>query len=156
MQPRVSAVDPVREELERVVASPGFARNERLSAFLQFVVEETLEGREGGLKEAVIGAEVIGRPPGYDTRSDPVVRMEAAKLRARLDEYYSGPGANDPVRIRIPKGAYVPQWEVKSGARVRGNRWIVGAVEACLAIAATAAWIATRTRPKPTIAVLPS
>ena len=119
MQPRVLTADPVRQELERIVASPGFARNERLCAFLRFVVEERLQGRESGLKEAVIGAEVVGRPPGYDTRSDPVVRMEAAKLRARLDEYYSGRGANDSVRIRIPKGAYVPQWEIKAGARVR-------------------------------------
>jgi TolB-like protein/Flp pilus assembly protein TadD len=155
MQPLVSAADPVREELERVVASPGFARNERLSAFLRFVVEEKLQGRVGGLKEAVIGVEVVGRPPGYDTRSDPVVRMEAAKLRARLDEYYLGLGASDPVRIRIPKGAYVPQWEIKSDVRVRWNRWIAGGVAACLAIAAAAAWVATRTASKPTIAVLP-
>jgi TolB-like protein len=93
-------------ELEAVVASPGFADAGRLAPFLRFVVERTLAGEP--VKEAVIGVEVFNRPPDYDPRVDPIVRVEARRLRSRLAEYYEGPGAADPVVIQLPKGAYVP------------------------------------------------
>src|SRR6476660_4584925 len=98
----------VRRQLEEVLKSPGFARNERLSGFLRFVVERHLEGRSQELKESVIGSAVIGREPTYDTKADPVVRTEARRLRARLREYYDGPGAGDTLVIDLPKGGYVP------------------------------------------------
>ena len=98
----------VRRQLEEVLRSPGFARNERLSGFLRFVVERHLEGRSQELKESVIGSEVFAREPSYDTRTDPVVRTEARRLRARLREYYDGPGAGDTLVIDLPKGGYVP------------------------------------------------
>jgi tetratricopeptide (TPR) repeat protein len=79
-----------------------------LSGFLRFVVERHIEGRSQELKESVIGIEVFGREPAYDTRADPVVRTEARRLRARLKEYYDGPGAGDTLVIDLPKGAYVP------------------------------------------------
>src|SRR5258708_9239431 len=112
MQPPVTKADAVLEELGRVLASPGFARNERLGRFLRFVIEQKLKGKTVNLKETIIGIEVFDRTPGYDPRSDAVVRMEAAKLRTRLAEYYSGPGVRDPLRFEIPKGAYIPQWQV--------------------------------------------
>jgi tetratricopeptide (TPR) repeat protein len=98
----------VRRQLEEVLKSPGFARNERLSGFLRFIVERHLDGRSQELKESVIGIEVFGREPSYDTKADPVVRTEARRLRTRLTEYYKGPGAGDTIVIDLPKGRYVP------------------------------------------------
>src|SRR5215831_236941 len=98
----------VRRQLEEVLKCPGFARNERLSGFLRFVVERHLDGRFQELKESVIGMEVFGREPTYDTKTDPVVRTEARRLRTRLREYYNGPGAGDTIIIDLPKGGYVP------------------------------------------------
>ena len=93
--------------MERILASAGFVRSERLSRFLRFVVEQQLKGRADQLKESVVGIEVFDRKPGYDPRRDPVVRTEAAKLRARLAEYYSGEVAG-PLVIELPKGGYTP------------------------------------------------
>jgi TolB-like protein len=100
--------EPIRRELEKVLSSPGFERNDRLSKFLRFVVERQLEGKAEELKESLVGIEVFGRKPGYDPRQDSVVRTEAAKLRARLSQYYAGEGAADPIVIELPKGSYVP------------------------------------------------
>jgi len=70
----------IRSELEKILASEGFARNERLSGFLRYVVEEALSGRGDQLKESLVGVEVFGRRPDYDVRQDSVVRTEAARL----------------------------------------------------------------------------
>src|SRR5260370_33214529 len=103
-----SAAEPVRKQLDRILSSAGFVRNERLSGFLRFIVQRHLEGKSGEIKESVVGVEVFGRAPGYDTRSDSVVRTEAARLRTRLSEYYAGEGASDPVVIELPKGGHTP------------------------------------------------
>ncbi len=97
-----------RQQLERVLASPGFARNERISRFLRFVVEGHLEGKDRELKESLLAIEVFGRSPGYDPKQDPIVRTEASRLRVRLSEYYLGDGKDDPLIIELPKGGYVP------------------------------------------------
>src|SRR5690242_10988101 len=96
------------EHLDRVLASPGFANNERQSRFLRFLVERHLEGREMELKESVIGIEVFGRKPGYNPKRDAIVRIEAGRLRARLAEYYAKGGKRGAVIIELPKGGYVP------------------------------------------------
>ncbi len=103
-------VQAVRRQLKRVLESPGFARNERLSRFLQFVVEGHLEGKDHELKESVIAVEVLGRSPGFDSRLDPVVRTEAVRLRARLSDYYLKEGKSDALVIELPKGGYVPRF----------------------------------------------
>ena len=90
MAPSETQPEVVQKQLQRVLASPGFARNERMSRFLRFVVEQQLEGRDSELKESVIGIEVFGRRPGFDPQQDSIVRSEAARLRARLAEYYAG------------------------------------------------------------------
>ena len=82
--------EAVRKELERILASRGFARNDRLSRFLRVIVERHLGGRDGDLKESVIGIEVFGRQPGFDPKQDSTVRTEAGRLRARLAEYSLG------------------------------------------------------------------
>src|SRR5271166_1074491 len=78
----------VRLELRRILASRQFEDADRLVRFLSFVVEETLAGRGGGLKESVIGVEVFGRAPGYDPKVDPIVRVQARRLRAKLEAWY--------------------------------------------------------------------
>lgn len=95
-------------QLERILASPGFAQNERLSRFLRFVVERRMEGREVELKESVIGIEVFGRRPDYNTKRDAIVRTEASRLRARLAEYYANGRNRDAVIIELPKGRLRP------------------------------------------------
>jgi tetratricopeptide (TPR) repeat protein len=103
-------VDPeaVRKQLRDVLKSPGFARNQRLSRFLEFIVERHLEARDFELKESVIGSEVFGRKSDYDTKQDPIVRTEARRLRARLSEYHESAPQAPPVIIELPKGGYVP------------------------------------------------
>ncbi len=102
------SAESIREALRKLSSSPRFASSERLCRFLRFTVEETLAGKTDQLKETIVGAEVFGRKPDYDPRLDAVVRIEAVKLRARLKEYYDNEGRNDPVRIDLPKGGYVP------------------------------------------------
>src|SRR3989442_14585480 len=97
-----------RRQLDKILASAGFVRNERLSRFLRFVVERHLEGRDAELKESLIAIEVFGRLPGYDSKQDPIVRTEASRLRARLSEYYQADGKGDSMIIDLPKGGYVP------------------------------------------------
>src|SRR5689334_18534183 len=100
------AQEGIRRELNRVLASPGFNRNERMSRFLRFVVERHLESRDHELKESVIAVEVFGRRPDFDPRLDPVVRTEAGRLRSRLSEYYGAEGKVDRLVIELPKGGY--------------------------------------------------
>ena len=97
-----------RRQVDRILASPGFARNERLSRFLRYVVDRHLERRDAELKESLLAVEVFGRPPDYDPKQDPIVRKEAGRLRALLSEYYLGEGKDDPVVIEVPRGGYVP------------------------------------------------
>jgi TolB-like protein/Tfp pilus assembly protein PilF len=98
----------VRAQIAALERSPLFANSERLVSFLRFVVDETLDGRSSSLKESVIGNAVYGRAASYDPRVDSTVRVEARRLRGKLTDYYAGEGRLDPVRIRLPTGAYVP------------------------------------------------
>ena len=100
--------DEVRAALDRVLASGSFAGTSRLSRFLRFVVERSLAGEAERLKEYVIGVEVFDRDERYDPRIDSIVRVEAGRLRAKLDEYYRGAGAGDAVAIVLEKGRYAP------------------------------------------------
>jgi Tol biopolymer transport system component len=100
----------VRVQLDQILASAAFADAERASSFLRFVVERTLEGRSGEIKESVIAVEVLGRNPSFDSKSDPIVRVEAGRLRDRLRSYYDGEGEADRVLIAMPKGGYVPEF----------------------------------------------
>lgn len=100
----------VRAALERVLASADFAASPRLTAFLRFVVESTLDGRAEALKGYTIAVEALGRPPSFDPQSDPIVRVEATRLRRALERYYATLGVDDPIIIDVPKGGYVPQF----------------------------------------------
>jgi Tol biopolymer transport system component len=100
----------VRLQLDRILASAAFADAGRASSFLRFVVERKLEGHAGEIKESVIAVEVLGRTPSFDSKSDPIVRVEAGRLRDRLSSYYEAEGGEDPVLISLPKGRYVPEF----------------------------------------------
>src|SRR5262252_6679726 len=100
--------ETVRSQLVKILASEGFARNDRISSFLRFVVEQELSGSGNQLKESVIGVEVFGRRPDYDVRQDSIVRTEAGKLRTRLSKYYANGGVADELIIDLPKGGYRP------------------------------------------------
>lgn len=101
----------VRSEIEHICSSPDFQASARRRTFLQFIVEETLSGRAESLKGYTIALAVFGRDESFDSQADPVVRLEARRLRRDLDSYYMDAGQNAPVRIRIPKGSYVPSFE---------------------------------------------
>jgi TolB-like protein len=106
--------DAVRAQLDRILASPGFANADRLSRFLRFVVERTMEGEGDQLKEYRLGTEVFDRPADYDPRLDSIVRVEARRLRSKLAEYYEGPNRTDPIVIRVDKGSYVATFEANA------------------------------------------
>ncbi len=150
----------VRQQLERILSSPGFVRNPRMSSFLRWLVERHLEGRDDELKESLIALEVFGRRPDYDPRIDSIVRTEAARLRARLAEYYAGDGATDPLRIEVPKGRYVPAVH-QSGAAGREApsrpwRWLAaGLAASILLLSVVALRLAHEDQSPVRVAVLP-
>ncbi len=115
------SVEPggVRSHLAQILASPAFATAKSAGRFLRYVVEETLAGHGGQLKEYVIGVEVFGRGEGFDPRADAVVRVEATRLRQRLREYYRSDGRSDRIAIEIPKGGYIPVFRSLGPATVQ-------------------------------------
>jgi serine/threonine-protein kinase len=96
----------IREELGRIVASDLFCRSDRLCRFLRFSVEQALRGESDRVKEYVVAVEAYGRPASFDSRVDPVVRVEARRLRDRLKTWYEGEGRNARIRIDLPRGGY--------------------------------------------------
>ena len=100
--------EDIRSELDRILASADFAQSERMKTFLRFVVEETLEGRAERLKEYTIATEVFARDESFDPQTNTIVRVEAGRLRRRLERYHLTEGRDNEVRIDLPKGTYVP------------------------------------------------
>src|ERR1051325_8467607 len=103
MPPELPEPDSIRAALERIVTSPQLESSPSLCRFLRYVVEETLSGRGGLIKEYSLGAEVFARGDDFDPRIDPIVRVQARNLRARMVKYYEGPGADEAVIIDLPK-----------------------------------------------------
>jgi TolB-like protein/tetratricopeptide (TPR) repeat protein len=99
--------DEIREQLKRILNSPEFPHTGRGAAFLTYVIDEALAGRSERIKGYSIAIEVFKRSEGF-SQDDPVVRIEAGKMRRILERYYLVAGQSDPVRIDIPKGGYVP------------------------------------------------
>jgi TolB-like protein len=108
-EPAIPA-EAVRAELERVLASKGFQNAGRLSRLLRHITEKTLAGDADQLKEYAVGVEVFDRDASYDPRLDSIVRVEAGRLRSRLDEYYANGSAAGGIRITLPRGGYVAQF----------------------------------------------
>jgi TolB-like protein len=168
--------EAILAQLERILHSPVFAQSRRLDRFLRLTVEKTLSGRPDEIKEYLLGVEVFDRGDSYDPRIDPIVRVEARRLRDKLDEYYGNEGRVDPIRIRLPKGTYVPRFELVTnpaqgdqgprGPFAARTIWKVPAVLLVVAAIGAAAYLAgyipprlsepsAATYPGFTIAVLP-
>ena len=122
----------IENQLDRIAASREFRKCPQLLRFLRFAVKEAVSG--GDSKERLIGMEVFGRPADYDAGADPVVRVEARRLRRKLAEYYDGQGREDPLEIRLPKGGYLPTFEERAAnaakrsvaVRTFSGHWLSG------------------------------
>src|SRR3984957_15641123 len=106
--------DPRWHLAKRIVDSPQFCKSPRLSQFLLYIVEKTLEGRQSEVTEHQIGVHVFGRPHGYRTVDDNIVRNYSRQLRKRLAEYFAGDGIDRDLRLEIPVGSYLPAFTAPS------------------------------------------
>jgi len=106
----------ISAQLDRILASDPFAQSQRRQSFLRFIVGETLAGRAERLKGYTVAVEVFDREKSFDPAIDPVVRIEAGRLRDKLRAYYADKGADDPIRIDLPKGTYAPLIEFRQAA----------------------------------------
>jgi hypothetical protein len=109
-QPGRVSDEAVREELSRIFSCHEFRSSKRSQEFLRYIVEHTLSGRADILKERTIGIEVFGRSTSYEPSDDATVRVKAGDVRKRLGLYYAEQGAQNPVRIELPAGTYVPEF----------------------------------------------
>jgi hypothetical protein len=164
--------DAVRQQLERMLAAPLFHASKRYPSFLRFVITNTLAGQTDLLKERLLGIEIFGRAPDYDTTRDPIVRVTAAEIRKRIEQYYHEPEHAEEIRFFLPSGSYVPLFYLpghhagvskhKPETNGRSKFWhfvegltskriafsskkaIVGVLAMALVVGATAAWYASR------------
>ncbi|EPE97481.1 hypothetical protein [Rhizobium grahamii] len=111
IKPVRPTAEEVYQQLERILSSEEFHSPERGRRFLEFIISETLEGRSEFLKAFTIANEVFGRQVNFDAQNDPVVRIEAGRVRRALERYYLVAGQMDTVTITIPKGGYRPYFE---------------------------------------------
>ncbi|MGA3237528.1 MAG: hypothetical protein ABSG03_14625 [Bryobacteraceae bacterium] len=121
---------------QRVVASSGFEKSPRLKAFLLYVTEKALQEHPEEVTEQQIGMHVFGRPAGYDSGSDNVVRSQARLLRTRLEQYFATDGTGESTTIVIPKGAYLPSFVGRPAAHPVSPVRIVGPSRACVGLSA--------------------
>jgi hypothetical protein len=113
---RTTASDPkaippaesIQKQLNRILTSPEFKATDVQKSFLTFVVETVLAGRSHEIKGYTVATQVFGRGEDFNQATDPIVSIQANKLRRALERYYLVAGQNDPIRIDIPKGSYVP------------------------------------------------
>lgn len=118
MEPSQLSAESIRTQLRKILSSSIFTRSERLARFLNFTVEQAIEGRGEHLKEFVIGVEVFDKTEKYDPRMDPIVRVEARRLREKLKKYYETDGREDPLCIDFPTGTYAPLIQTRDALQV--------------------------------------
>jgi TolB-like protein len=106
-EPKFS-IEKIKRQVDRILADPHFASSEVLRKFLRFIVTETIEGRSNCLKEYTIALKVLNKPKTFKPKENCIVRIHAVRLRKALQNYFSGPGSLDEIRIILPKGNYVP------------------------------------------------
>lgn len=153
----MAAIDSVkvRAQLSRILSSSGFANSPRMTRFLKFVVETTLEGNGPRLKEYVIAVEVFEKADSYDPQADSTVRTEASKLRARLTRYYETEGAQDRMVITIPKGSYVPVFAERRKKVTLPSRSATAVLAAAgLTLAGGIAWVSRFSHSSPPPALI--
>jgi adenylate cyclase len=106
--------EAIEQQLHRILTSPQFLNSPNLQNFLRFIVEKTLAGEATEIKGYTVATQVLGRKTDFDPNLDPIVRIQASRLRRALEQYYRSPGKNDPVLIDMPRGAYVPRFRSSS------------------------------------------
>lgn len=102
--------DTIQPALEQLLLWPEIARSPQLARFLDYIVQRTLDGEEPAIKAYSIAVDVFGRGADFDPQSDPIVRVQARRLRSLLDEYYRTAGVGDAIQIRLPVGRYIPEF----------------------------------------------
>jgi tetratricopeptide (TPR) repeat protein len=165
--------DDVRRQLEHMIVSDVFRGSPQLSSFLSYVVEAVLQGRTDRIKGYTIGVEVLRRDTKFDPQLDPIVRVEAGRLRRAMERYYAGPGQNDDLIIDIPRGSYVPVFrrrvsngssaaiassEASTPAGVAGAwqpRWVAAAAILLVAAGGAVFWLRPASWPQPVGSVGP-
>jgi hypothetical protein len=120
-------IEEVKEQLARLLSSPLFHHSKHYPSFLRYVVNETLDGQGGHLKERALGVEVFGRSADYDTNADPVVRTSACEVRKRIAQYYHEPGHEREIRIDLPSGSYIPEFRYPAATTPRPLALVVEA-----------------------------
>jgi tetratricopeptide (TPR) repeat protein len=154
-----------RAALDHVLASDTFRSSPQLGAFLRYVVDATLAGRGASLKGYTIAVEALGRDPRFNPQVDPIVRVEATRLRRALERYYAEAGSDDPVTIALPRGSYAPSFTRRVVTPAEPAKppaghpvairwrpaWAVGAAGAVLAITAAALLATTLLPPRGTV-----
>src|SRR5216684_5278897 len=100
----------VQQQLEKLLATSLFNSSKRYPSFLRFAVTRALAGQTDQLKERLLGVEIFGRPADYDTNTDPIVRVTAAEIRKRIEQYYQDPKHSQEIRLYLPAGSYAPQY----------------------------------------------
>ena len=115
--PQAVSEAQIRHQLQRVLSSAAFRQSDRLRAFLQFSVDETVAGRTQSISAPTIALEVFGNGRDLDQKSESLVRVQARQLRLKLNQYYDIEGSDDPVRIDIPSGGYVANFKRRAAAR---------------------------------------
>ena len=111
------AAEKIQQQLQRILASPEFQATDRQREFLQFVVTETLAGRSYEIKGYTVATRVFERRKDFDQATDPIVSIQANKLRRAMERYYLVAGKQDPIHIDIPKGTYVPTFYEQTGIK---------------------------------------
>jgi hypothetical protein len=111
----------VRRALDEIIASAMFRDSPQLANFLRFIVEASLDGDKGRAKGYTIGVEALGRSESFDPQIDPIVRVEATRLRRTLERYYAGPGAADSIVFGLSRGSYVPTIRRRESSGSRGS-----------------------------------
>lgn len=119
--------EAIRQQLAKILTSPQFANSPNLQNFLRFIVETALAGKASDIKGYTVATQVLGRKSDFDPNLDPIVRIQAGRLRRALEQYYQGQGKSAAVVIKVPKGSYVPVFHPvakQEGTDVVIDRWV--------------------------------
>jgi adenylate cyclase len=126
----VPSDEEVRRELNALIGRAEFHASERNRRFLSYIVEETLQGRADRIKAYKIAIAAFDRSDDFDPLTDPIVRIEASRLRRSLEHYYLTSGKSDPVRIDMPKGSYVATFRYADQGSEEDHPSVLPAMEA--------------------------
>ncbi|MEM8653074.1 MAG: hypothetical protein AAGF54_21315, partial [Pseudomonadota bacterium] len=117
--------------LDKIILSSSLSISPQSSSFLRYIVEQKLKGNEQQIKAYTVAIDALGKDETFDSSTNPLVRVQAVKLRKTLELYYATHGSEDELRIEIPKGTYVPEFieNKKAGHEATGallRPWISG------------------------------